>query len=54
MPELLLCLQKYENRYYTHIMEKLSQQELYTYIHFQYFILNIMYYEGLQEPKDQS
>lgn len=39
-------------------MEKLSQQELYTYIyiyiHFQYFILNIIYYEGQQEPKDQS
>ena len=31
MPELLLCLQKYENRYYTHIMEKLSQLELYIY-----------------------
>ena len=54
MPELLLCLQKYENRYYTHIMEKLSQLELYIHIHFQYFIIHIIYYEGQQEPQDQS
>jgi len=38
MPELLLCLQKYENRCYTHIMEKLSQLELHIYIYIYIYI----------------
>jgi len=37
-------------------MEKLSQLEfyIYIYIHFQCFIIHIIYYEVQQEPKDQS
>lgn len=56
MPEILLCLQKYENRYYTHIMEKLGQLELHIYIYpfsILYNTHNILY-QGQQEPKDQS